>query len=86
MDNKHAIARKVIIEKRKEAAERDLAQKEQQEEQDRILQARIQVQQEEERRKQEMCAVPSTLRGLIILGGMKSVWWHLQPRGLESCS
>jgi translation initiation factor 3 subunit A len=56
-DNKHAIARKVIIEKRKEAAERDLAQKEQQEEQDRILQARIQLQLEEERRKQERCAL-----------------------------
>lgn len=80
VDNKHAIARKVIIEKRKEAAERDLAQKEQQEEQDRILQARIQVQQEEERRKQEMCAVPSALRGLTILGGMESVWWHLSAQ------
>ena len=55
MENRRAQARKVMIEKRKEDAERQAAALEQQEEQDRIMQERISAAAEEERRKQERC-------------------------------
>ncbi|CAL8465076.1 g4611 [Coccomyxa elongata] len=53
VENRRAQARKVMIEKRKEDAERQAAALEQQEEQDRIMQERISAAAEEERRKQE---------------------------------
>ncbi|EIE20453.1 hypothetical protein COCSUDRAFT_30620 [Coccomyxa subellipsoidea C-169] len=53
MENSRARARKVMIEKRKEDAERHAAALEQQEEQDRLMQERISAAAEEERRKQE---------------------------------
>ncbi len=56
VENRRAQARKVMIEKRKEDAERQAAALEQQEEQDRIMQERISAAAEEERRKQERWA------------------------------
>ena len=52
-ENKRAGARKVMIEKRKEDAERQAAMQERKEEEDRILQARLADAAEEERRRQE---------------------------------
>ena len=54
-ENKRAGARKVMIEKRKEDAERQLAMQERKEEEDRLLQARLAEATEEERRRQERC-------------------------------
>ncbi len=54
-ENKRAGARKVMIEKRKEDAERQLAMRERKEEEDRLLQARLAEATEEERRRQERC-------------------------------
>ncbi|KAK9917232.1 hypothetical protein WJX75_002153 [Coccomyxa subellipsoidea] len=53
IENNRARARKVMIEKRKEDAERQAAALEQQEEHDRLMQERISAAAEEERRKQE---------------------------------
>ena len=54
-ENKRAGARKVMIEKRKEDAERRAALRERREEEDRLLQARLAEATEEERRRQERC-------------------------------
>ena len=54
-ENKRAGARKVMIEKRKEDAERQAAMRERREEEDRLLQARLAEATEEERRRQERC-------------------------------
>ena len=75
-ENKRAGARKVMIEKRKEDAERQLALQERREEEDRLLQARLAEATEEERRRQERCAVT----GLIMPTGVSGCSEHLGIR------
>jgi hypothetical protein len=60
-DNKRALARKVVIEERKEKAERAALAAEQEEADRRLLQQRINDSVEEQRRKDEMC-VPQLWR------------------------
>lgn len=77
IENNRARARKVMIEKRKEDAERQAAALEQQEEHDRLMQERISAAAEEERRKQERWVahpVQSNPRGLSMSssGGARS--------------
>ena len=56
-DNAHALARKRIIEKRKEEAEQRLLQAEMEEENKRVQQARMSEAMEEERRRADRCVV-----------------------------
>ena len=60
-ENKRAGARKHMIEKRKEDAERQAAMRERREEEDRLLQARLAEATEEERRRQERYTPSSPL-------------------------
>ncbi len=60
VENKRALARKVIIERRKEEQERILLEAEREQEEQRIIQARVTEEAELKRRQQEQCApIPS---------------------------
>ena len=76
IENNRARARKVMIEKRKEDAERQAAALEQQEEHDRLMQERISAAAEEERRKQERWVAhpfqPQPERTMSLSGGARS--------------
>lgn len=58
-ENKRALARKVIIERRKEEQERILLEAEREQEEQRLIQARVTEEAELKRRQQEQCVPPS---------------------------